>query len=56
MFKRHLKLGLIKGGQLGKMMLQAAPSFDVRSYVMDDDTSCPCRHLCHEFTQALART
>jgi 5-(carboxyamino)imidazole ribonucleotide synthase len=51
MFKRHLKLGLIKGGQLGKMMLQAAPSFDVRSFVMDDNTDCPCRHLCYEFTQ-----
>jgi len=51
MFKRHLKLGLIKGGQLGKMMLQVAPSFDVQSYVMDDDLNCPCRHLCYEFTQ-----
>ncbi len=51
MFKRHLKLGLIKGGQLGRMLLQAAPSFDVRSFVMDDDVNCPCRHLCYEFTQ-----
>ncbi len=51
MFKRHLKLGLIKGGQLGKMILQAAPSFDVQSFVMDDDINCPCRHLCYEFTQ-----
>ena len=51
MFKRHLKLGLIKGGQLGKMLLQAAPSFDIQSYVMDDDIHCPCRHLCYEFTQ-----
>jgi len=51
MFKRHLKLGLIKGGQLGKMMLQVAPSFDVQSFVMDDDLKCPCRHLCYEFTQ-----
>jgi len=51
MFKRQLKLGLIKGGQLGKMLLQVAPSFDVQSYVMDDDVNCPCRHLCFEFTQ-----
>jgi 5-(carboxyamino)imidazole ribonucleotide synthase len=51
MFKRHLKIGLIKGGQLGKMILQAAPSFDVQSFVMDDDVNCPCRHLCYEFTQ-----
>lgn len=51
MFKRHLKLGLIKGGQLGRMLLQAAPSFDVQSFVMDDDINCSCRHLCYEFTQ-----
>ncbi len=51
MFKRHLKLGLIKGGQLGKMLLQEAPSFDVQSFVMDEDPACPCRHLCHDFTQ-----
>jgi len=54
MFKRHLKLGLIKGGQLGRMMLQKAPSFDVQSYVMDDDAACPCRHLCYEFTKGNA--
>lgn len=51
MFKRHLKLGLIKGGQLGRMLLQSAPSFDVQSFVMDDDVNCPCRHLCDDFTQ-----
>jgi len=51
LLKHHLKLGLIKGGQLGRMLLQAAPSFDVQSFVMDDDIACPCRHLCHEFTQ-----
>lgn len=49
MFKRQLKIGFIKGGQLGKMMLQVAPSFDICSLVMDDDPNCPCRHLCHEF-------
>ncbi len=51
MFKRHLKFGLIKGGQLGRMLLQAAPSFDLQSFVMDDDDNCPCRHLCYDFTQ-----
>ena len=50
MFKRNLKVGFIKGGQLGKMILQAAPSFDIQSFVMDDDPECPCRHLCNDFT------
>ncbi len=30
-------------------MLQAAPSFDVKAYVLDNDANCPCRDLCHEF-------
>jgi 5-(carboxyamino)imidazole ribonucleotide synthase len=51
MFKRDLKIGFIKGGQLGKMILQKAPSFDIQSFVMDDDVHCPCRDLCHDFTQ-----
>lgn len=34
---------------MGKMILQEAPSYDLRSFVMDNDTSCPCRHLCYEF-------
>jgi len=51
MFKRHLKLGLIKGGQLGRMLLQAAPSFDLQTFVLDDDPDCPCRYLCYDFTQ-----
>ena len=45
---------MIKGGQLGRMMLQAAPSFDLQSFVMDEDVNCPCRHLCYEFTQGNA--
>lgn len=50
MYKRGLKIGFIKGGQLAKMMLQAAISFDIHSMVMDNDAHCPCRHLCDEFT------
>ena len=44
-----MKIGFIKGGQLGKMLLEAAPRFDIHSLVMDNDPECPCRHLCHEF-------
>lgn len=49
MYRRGLKVGFIKGGQLAKMMLQVAPSFDIHTLVMDDDQHCPCRYLCHEF-------
>lgn len=49
MFKRQIKVGIIKGGQLGKMLLQEAASFDIHALVMDNDTHCPCRPLA-EFT------
>jgi 5-(carboxyamino)imidazole ribonucleotide synthase len=42
-------VGIIKGGQLGKMLLQEAASFDIHAMVMDNDAHCPCRHLA-EFT------
>jgi 5-(carboxyamino)imidazole ribonucleotide synthase len=49
MFKRQLKVGIIKGGQLGKMLLQEAASFDIHALVMDNDPHCPCRPLA-DFT------
>ena len=45
----NLKVGFIKGGQLGKMLLEAAPTFNIRTLVMDSDPQCPCHNLCHEF-------
>lgn len=51
MYKRGLKVGFIKGGQLGRMMLQAAGSFDIVPFVMDSDPHCPCRALCQNFVQ-----
>lgn len=44
-----MKLGLIKGGQLGKMMLEAALHTGMHTVVMDNDPQCPCRPLCKEF-------
>lgn len=50
MFRRQIRVGVIKGGQLGKMLLQEAASFDIHAMVMDNDAHCPCRHLA-DFTQ-----
>ncbi len=51
MAKQKLRVGLIKGGQLGLMLLEAAKGFDVQTFVLDDDPNCPCRHLCDNFVQ-----
>ncbi len=45
-----MKVGILGGGQLGRMLLQAAANFDVTTYVLENDAQCPAAHLCHHFT------
>lgn len=44
------KIGILGGGQLGRMLLQAAANYPVITYVMENDPECPAAHLCHHFT------
>ncbi len=44
------KIGILGGGQLGRMLLQAAANYPVDTYVMENDATCPAAHLCHHFT------
>jgi 5-(carboxyamino)imidazole ribonucleotide synthase len=45
------KIGILGGGQLGRMLLQAAANYPVETYVMENDEHCPSAHLCHSFTK-----
>jgi len=45
------KIGILGGGQLGKMLLQAAANYPVETFVMENDKECPAAHLCHHFTK-----
>lgn len=45
-----MKLGILGGGQLGRMLLQAAANYDVTTFVLENDAQCPSAHLCHQFT------
>jgi 5-(carboxyamino)imidazole ribonucleotide synthase len=45
-----MKLGILGGGQLGRMLLQAAANYDAITYVLENDANCPAAHLCHHFT------
>lgn len=45
------KLGIIAGGQLGKMLVQAASSWDVKTYILDKDEHCPASSICTKFIQ-----
>ncbi len=46
-----LKVGILGGGQLGRMLLQAAANYPVETYIMENDPECPAAHLCHHFTR-----
>jgi 5-(carboxyamino)imidazole ribonucleotide synthase len=46
-----LKVGILGGGQLGRMLLQAAANYPVETYVLENDPECPAAHLCHFFTK-----
>lgn len=45
------KVGILGGGQLGRMLLQSAANYPVETYVMENDEHCPSAHLCHHFTK-----
>ena len=44
-----LRVGILGGGQLGRMLLQAAANYPVETFVMENDIECPAAHLCHHF-------
>jgi len=45
-----MKVGILGGGQLGRMLLQAAANYDLTTFVLEKDPTCPAAHLCHHFT------
>src|SRR5688500_17217863 len=46
-----LKVVILCGGQLGRMLLQAAANYTVETFLMENDPQCPAAHLCHHFIQ-----
>lgn len=49
-FYGDLKLGILGGGQLGRMWIQNALNYNVTCYVIDPDKNAPCKNICEEFT------
>ena len=45
------KIGILGGGQLGRMLLQAAINYPVQTYVLEKEMDCPAAHVCHHFVQ-----
>ena len=50
-FGPSLRIGVLGGGQLGRMMIQSAVDFDARVEVMDPSADAPCKHFTHRFVQ-----
>jgi len=46
-----LKVGILGGGQLGRMLLQAAANYPVETYILENDEAAPAAHLCHHFVK-----
>lgn len=44
-----LKLGILGGGQLGRMLIQEAINYNLTTMVLDPDTDAPCRDLTNHF-------
>lgn len=48
-FYQNFKLGILGGGQLGRMLMQPCANFNVVTYVLDPDENAPCKGRCNFF-------
>ena len=49
-FSSNFKLGILGGGQLGKMLLSESIRYDIFSKVLDPNPNAPCSTIANEFT------
>lgn len=50
-FSSNFTLGILGGGQLGKMILYETRKFDIKTKVLDPSAEAPCKIACNEFEQ-----
>lgn len=48
-FYGDLRLGILGGGQLGRMLIQEAINLNVSISILDPDVDAPCKKLCDRF-------
>lgn len=48
-FYGNLRVGILGGGQLGRMLIQEAINLNVNVRVLDPDPDAPCKNICDEF-------
>ncbi len=50
-FSSNFRLGVLGGGQLGKMLLAETQKFDIYTCILDASNEAPCAQICNEFHQ-----
>ena len=50
-FSSSFKLGILGGGQLGRMLLTETQKWDIFTSVLDPAENAPCSAICNKFTQ-----
>ncbi|MGC4058858.1 MAG: 5-(carboxyamino)imidazole ribonucleotide synthase [Chitinophagaceae bacterium] len=45
-----LRIGVLGGGQLGRMMIQSAINLNLQVCCLDPDPNAPCKHIANEFS------
>lgn len=48
-FYSDLRLGILGGGQLGRMLIQETINLNVDVHILDPDKNAPCKDLCTSF-------
>ena len=48
-FSSDFKLGVLGGGQLGRMLLAETQKFDIYTAILDAAENAPCSQICNEF-------
>ena len=51
MFSSNKIVGILGGGQLGKMTLEVSNKWGIKIYILDPDENCPSKSLCNKFFQ-----
>lgn len=49
-FEGNFKLGVLGGGQLGRMLIQEAINLNISTYILDPDENAPCKDIATGFT------
>lgn len=44
-------MGILGGGQLGRMVIQAAINYNIDIHILDPDENAPCKSIAQKFTQ-----